>query len=158
MSFLSCNKRISYHQIFQIVKFRFSLCLAFRFIIAVAANRFIFCHFAQQNSFVAFNKTMRNISQSSTAYANGMYFIHIFGHGTQSRHRTEWNSTEIHVETSHDNSYALIGQLAANIYQILMKTLTTSWLKLMNTSKEYRKVFHSILGGGEIITTIYRDW
>ena len=52
-----------------------------------------------------------------------MHLGHVFGHGTERRHRPERLSFEIHVETGHNDALAFVGQRAAHRHQPFLEKL-----------------------------------
>ena len=43
-----------------------------------------------------------------------LVWTNLVGDGTESRNRTEGNSLEVHIQSSHDNSHATVGEFVAN--------------------------------------------
>ena len=41
----------------------------------------------------------------------------------QSRHRTEWNTPEVHVQSGNNDAYTIVGKLVAYINQAAIKEL-----------------------------------
>jgi hypothetical protein len=63
------------------------------------------------------------MGNGTTTHANGMEFGHIVCNGEQPRHRTEWFSGVIHVQSCNDHPCAGIGKGFANIHDALIKKL-----------------------------------
>ncbi len=52
-----------------------------------------------------------------------MHLGHLVGDGTEGRNRTEGNSLVVHIQSSHDDSYATVGQFVANLNKTIVKEL-----------------------------------
>ena len=69
------------------------------------------------------DKAMAEIGQTAATHTNGMHLCHVVGNGTQARHRTEGNTTEVHVESRHNHANAPVGKLVADINEPHVKEL-----------------------------------
>ena len=52
-----------------------------------------------------------------------MDFGYFIGNGAKSRHRTERKTTEVHIQTCNNNTYAIIGKFITYINQTIIKEL-----------------------------------
>ena len=43
--------------------------------------------------------------------------------GTQSRHRAEWNTAKVHIQSGYNDAYTIVGKLVAYINQAAVKEL-----------------------------------
>ena len=59
-------------------------------------------------------------------HTDGMYFGNFVCNGTQSRHRTEWNTPEVHVQSGNNDAYTIVGKLVAYINQAAIKNWASS--------------------------------
>ena len=66
---------------------------------------------------------MAELRQPPATHTHGVHFGHVFGHGTQSRHRPEGFASEVHVQPGHDDALAVVGQPAAHVHQLLVEEL-----------------------------------
>lgn len=93
------------------------------FLVAAAAQRFVFFFLAQQHSFVAGNDTVRDIGQVTASYTDGVYLGYLIGYGTEGRHGAERYSLEVHVQSGYDDPYAPVGQFVTDIHQTFVEEL-----------------------------------
>ena len=66
---------------------------------------------------------MTDISQCPASDANGMHFCHFVSDGTQSRYGPKWNSLEVHVQSGDDDSHAPVGELIADVHEVVIQEL-----------------------------------
>ena len=66
---------------------------------------------------------MGYVSQGSATHTNGMYLCDIISNGAKCRHGTEWDSSEVHIETCDDDSDSFRGQLVAHIDKVFVEEL-----------------------------------
>ena len=56
-------------------------------------------------------------------HTDGMYFGNFVCNGTQSRHRAEWNTAKVHIQSGYNDAYTIVGKLVAYINQAAVKEL-----------------------------------
>lgn len=73
--------------------------------------------------FVVLDGTVGERGELAAFHTDGMYFGNFVCNGTQSRHRTEWNTPEVHVQSGNNDAYTIVGKLVAYINQATVKEL-----------------------------------
>ena len=56
---------------------------------------------------------MADVSQITTAHADGMHLCHFVGDGTEGRHRAKGYTLIVHIEACHDDTHPTVGQFIA---------------------------------------------
>ena len=95
---------------------------------AVAAQRLVLVGFTDEHLLVRAGaldawKAVRMLGRLAAAHADGVNLGDVLGPGQKSRHRTERIGQIVHVQTSHDNSYTLVGQSVADVNYAIVKEL-----------------------------------
>lgn len=82
-------------------------------LVAVAAQRLVAIRFAEQHALLVGYETVTDIRQVATTHADGVRLVHILGNSHQSRHRSERNAPEVHVQSGTNDAYAALCQFGA---------------------------------------------
>ena len=67
---------------------------------------------------------MRIHRQVATLHTDGVHLCYLVSYRHQLRHRAKGHSSEIHIQTSHNHSDAIIGKLVADIGQSHIEKLS----------------------------------
>ena len=92
-------------------------------LIALPALRFILFGFSQQHLLVVLDGAVGERGELAAFHTDGMYFGNFVCNGTQSRHRAEWNTAEVHIQSGYNDAYTIVGKLVAYINQATVKEL-----------------------------------
>lgn len=78
-------------------------------LVALPAQRFILVFLAEEHTTIIADQSMAYVGKGTASHTDGMHLGHLVGDGAEGWDRTEGDSLEVHVETSHDDAYATIG-------------------------------------------------
>lgn len=106
----------------------------------MAADRLVRILLAEHDQLVVRGQAVRMVRQIAAADAYRMYLRNIFGRGHKSRHRPERFPRVVHVQTGHDDTHPVVGQLTADIDDARIEELRLVYTTT-STSDDMRSMF-----------------
>lgn len=106
----------------------FCPCFVFlkRLAVTFAAERFIFGLLAEHHALLVVHETVADVGQRAASYADGMHLSHFVGNGAQGGYGAEGHALEVHVESGHDDAYALVGKFVAYGHESVVENCASS--------------------------------